>query len=231
MSQTSRPIWAYILLGFPGRIQNTLRQIHQVDSLPSPNLWQVTLGAMRMLHRLIFRSETIGTCSDSPVRQTWRAKILKLRPLRIPCLIYERAIAPLDLTGLASSRERIIRHLIAAHHDGRQFNYDLELLQIWPGALEVLLQRVNDVVDESHPKSRWFKDLAVFDGYHESLQTAVQDAVNNGVLLAPSDRHDPDTSLLGFLNWCASQPTTPKATLVVIKRGQFTFGQANNERR
>ena len=229
MKKTKSPLWAYILLGFPHRIQVRLSQIAQVESLPSPNLWQVSLGAMRMVHRLTFRSDTVGTCTDQPVRDNWRAKALQYRILRIPCLMYERAIAPLDLTGLASSRERIIRHLIAAHHDGQQFNYDLELLQTWPGALEALHEQVTSVVDGSHRKSGWYQDLAVFEGYHETLETAVSEAIRNGVRHQPSDRFDPDISLHGFLHWCAGQPATPKNTFALIRGGQFTFGRAEDE--
>lgn len=216
-------VWAYPLVLFPRRIKKTLAQLESSPTCPSINLWQVGLGALRMVHRLIFRPNTIGTCTQSPVRKTWRARILKYRPIRFPFLLTERAIAPLDLTGLASSKERVIRHLLGAHHDGNQFAYDLQMLSIWPGALRELAGRVDAVVDGSDPRSQWLRDLVVFEGYHENLQTAVRIAMDTGVHFEPDEELDPDISFSGFLNWCAQQPDTPRMTIRAMRQGRFSF--------
>ncbi len=68
------PMWAYALLLDPDRVADRLQRIHASGLVrATPNLWQVALGVLRMLHRLAFRSDTVGTCAD-PVRATWRAR-------------------------------------------------------------------------------------------------------------------------------------------------------------
>src|SRR5262245_44929495 len=136
----SSPPWhAYALLLAPARIDAALARIHAANMVPkTPNRWQISLGVLRMVHRLITRPETIGTCKAHPVRATWRARLLEVRPLRFPFLLAERAVAPWDLSGLLSSKERVFCHLLGAHHDEHQFAYDLEMLAVHPGALAEL---------------------------------------------------------------------------------------------
>lgn len=177
-----------------------------------PNEWQLGLGILRMGHRIVFRSETIGT-SAGRVRPTRRARWLARRPVRFPFLVKERAIAPLDLSGLLQPPERLLRHLLAAHHDGRQFAYDLELLRIWPGALEELHERVLAVVEGRDPRARWLRDLTVFEGYHEALLDATRKALAGEPLLDPDEALDPDLGFDAYLRWCARQPPTLRATL------------------
>ena len=215
--------WAYPIVLFPSAIRRSLDQIENTPGLPTPNLWQVALGAVRMVHRLCFRTETVGTCAEQTVRQNWRARLLQYRPIRVPFLLTERAIAPLDLTGLASGRERVIRHLLGAHHDGNQFAYDLQMLSIWPGALLELSQRVDAVVEARDPRSDWLRDLTVFEGYHEKLQTAVHHALNDGVRVTDEEAMNPDVSFYGFLRWCSNQSETPRATLTALRCGRFSF--------
>jgi hypothetical protein len=166
-----------------------------------------------MLHRLVFRSGTVGTCVDRPVRPTWRARVLRFRALRIPFLLAERAIAPFDLSGLASPPERVIRHLLAAHHDGVQFAYDLELLALWPGRLAELRDAVRDVVEHDTPRARWLRDLVVFEGYHEALLEAVDAVLRGEPLLSAEQANDPDLSLRAFLDGCvtADRPSAAEA--------------------
>lgn len=180
-----------------------------------PNEWQVALGVLRMAHRVVFRSETIGT-SSRPVRPTRRARWLAYRPLRFPFLLAERAVAPTDLSGLLQPRERLIRHLLAAHHDGMAFAYDLELLRTWPGALEELRERAAAVVDGRDPRAPWLRDLAVHVGYHEALLAATERAIRGEALLPPGQADDPDLGFDAWLRWCARQPRTPSATVGAV---------------
>src|SRR5262245_55908049 len=102
------PWYVRLILVQPERVARGLERVraaHVVDD--APNLWQLSLGVLRMWHRVLFRSETVGTSPGGRVRDTWRARLLENRALRFPFLVAERAIAPLDFTGLASSRERI----------------------------------------------------------------------------------------------------------------------------
>jgi hypothetical protein len=211
------PLWAWVLLLRPDRVEARLSRM----DCP-PNLWQVGLGVSRMVHRLIFRSDTVGTC-DQPVRRTWRAKLLQRRALRLPFLIAERAVAPLDLSGLVSSRERVLRHLLGAHHDRHQFAYDLEMLSADEGALDELVERARAVVEGRDPRAAWLRDLAVFEGYHESLLHAAERARCGNLSLPEPDARDPDISFLAYLDWCRAQPPTPRATLHAILGGRFSL--------
>jgi hypothetical protein len=207
----SHPLWAYLLLLSPDRVERRLAQV-RARGLRAPNSWQIAQGVLRMVHRLIFRSDTVGT-SHAPVRDTWRARLLSWRPLRLPFLVAERAVAPLDLSGLLSSRERILRHLLAAHHDGHQFAYDLQMLALDAGALDELAERTRAVVSGADPRADWLRDLAVFEGYHESLLDAAERARSGDLGLPDDAAANPDISFHAYLDWCAARPPTPRATL------------------
>jgi hypothetical protein len=217
------PWFARALLVDPdgiGRALERLRESGQVRRVP--NRWQITLGVLRMWHRMIFRSETVGT-SSAPPRRTWRARLVRPRPLRFPFLLAERAIAPLDFSGLLSSRERVIRHLLGAHHDAAQFTYDLEMLMLEKGALEELAKRTRAVVEGTDPRAEYLRDLVVFEGYHEALSAAVERALSGDVGLGPSEAKSPDISFFGYLDWCARQPETPGATVSALVAGAYTL--------
>ncbi|HVK70688.1 MAG TPA: hypothetical protein VM694_39810 [Polyangium sp.] len=219
------PLWTGALLLFPRRIAENLARVEESGLVPrAPNLVQISLGVIRMWVRLATRPETIGTCTEHHVRPTLRARLLAYRPLRFPFLVRERAIAPLDFSGLASSRERVLRHLLGAHHDANQFAYDLELLGIHPGALEELGERVRRVVNSEDPRAEWLRDLVVFEGYHENLLAAVEHALAHGVRLAPHEAADPDTSFTGYLRWCARMPATWDEAIPALLRGEIDLG-------
>jgi len=162
-------------------------------------------GALRMWSRVLFRSHTVGTSRD-PVRRTWRARVLRLRVVRFFALVVERAIAPFDMTGLASSSERVTRHLLGAHHEGAQRSYDLELLGVVPGALLALRDRARAVVDGTDPRSAYLRDLVVFEGYHEALLADVERALAGERLVDDASAEDPDLTLRAFLAWCREAP-------------------------
>lgn len=212
------------VLLFPERIGDNLARVREAGLVPhTPNRWQITLGVLRMWHRVLFRSETIGTCADDPVRPTLRARALEWRPLRAPFLLAERAIAPLDFSGLASSPERVMRHLLGAHHDKNQFAYDLSLLEVQPGRLEELVRRARAVVEGSDPRAGWLRDLVVYERYHERLLESAEHALAHGVQLPDAEANDPDISFEGYLRWCAAQPATLEETLEAWRSGQYTI--------
>ncbi len=175
-----------------------------------------------MWWRLLTRSETIGTSAD-PVRATKRAHLLQFRPLRFPFLLREQAVNPADFSGLASSPERIIRHLLGAHHDENQFVYDLELLSCFEGALEDLLVRARRVVSGEDPRAEWLRDLVVHEGYHERLVETVERFLAGDAPLSPREAADPDISFSAYLHWCESQPGTPRETLEALRAGRLSF--------
>jgi hypothetical protein len=190
-----------------------------------PNTWQIALGVLRMWHRVLFRFDTIGTCRAHAVRNGWRARALVWRPLRFPFLLAERAVAPWDFSGLLSSPERVVCHLLAAHHDENQFLYDLQMLAAEPGRLEALRDQVRAVCDDDGPRGRWLRDLTVYDGYHESLLSAVERAVDGALEAGTAEDHNPDISFFAYLAWCARQPASLAETIAAWREDRFSVAE------
>ncbi|HEY6032673.1 MAG TPA: hypothetical protein VIV58_00400 [Kofleriaceae bacterium] len=219
----TQPWYIRLVLGDPERILVHLERMREhrvVDVAPNP--WQLCLGVLRLWHRNLFRPETVGTSPGGVVRSTWRARVLANRALRLPFLLAERAVAPLDFTGLRNPPERLIRHLLAAHHDGNQFVYDLEILA-GHGRLGELRDAVAELIAHDTARARWLRDLTVFEGYHESLAAAVERAIASGPAMSEREAGDPDLSFRGYLTWCARQPATPAETLAAWRAGRFAF--------
>lgn len=216
------PWYVRVILVRPAPVLANLDRLRAAGVADLPNPWQLCLGVLRLWHRVLYRSETVGTCTDGRVRPTWRARLLEKKALRLPFLLAERAVAPLDFTGLGSPPDRVIRHLLGAHHDANQFVYDLELLSIH-GRLDELHAAVRDVVERDTPRSRWLRDLTVFEGYHESLLAAVERALAGGPAMSAEEARDPDVSFGAYLRWCARQPETPAATLRAWRDGRFAL--------
>jgi hypothetical protein len=222
MSTTSVPLLSRLILLWPGRVARGLEHVRSAGLAPDvPNVWQITLGVLRMMHRVLFRSDTIGTCKTHPVRRTWRARLLAFRALRLPFLLWERAVAPLDFSGLVSSRERVLRHLLGAHHDAVAFVYDLELLRLHPGALEECRDRARAVVEGTDPRAEWLRDLVVYEGYHEALLATTERAIAGTLEMDPHEERDPDVTFAGYLAWCAAQPETPADTWAALRAGRY----------
>ena len=221
--EPSIPLWSIALLVEPRAIREGVARARRAGLIDEePNLWQLALGVLRMWQRVLFRSETVGT-SSARVRPTWRARLLHHRALRLPFLLAERAIAPLDFTGLVSTRARIIRHLLGAHHDGDQFIYDLEILSCHEGGLAELVRAVEELLANDGPRTRWLRDLTVFEGYHESLADCARSALAHGVRVRAEAADDPDLYFSAFLRWCSRQPTTPLATARSLASGEFSL--------
>ena len=224
------PWWARLLLIAPRRIAAHLQLVHEANVVERPpNLWQVTLGVLRMWHRVVFRFNTIGTSAEHPVRRTWRARLLHWRPARFLPLLWERAISPWDMTGLLSGRERMIRHLLGAHHDGDQFVYDLQILACHPGALEEVARRAAQVLAVDDRRSRWLRDLCVHEGYHESLLASTERALRGDFGVRSEDAINPDITFDAWLRWCARQPETPAQTWALRREGGYDFGTGAHE--
>ena len=220
---TEWPWYVRVLVGDPDRVSTHLERMRAhgvVDAAPNP--WQLCLGVLRLWHRSLFRTETVGTCPGGTVRSTWRARLLANRAMRLPCLLAERAVAPFDFTGLRSPPERLIRHLLGAHHDGNQFVFDLEILA-GHGRLEELRRAVHEVLASDSARTRWLRDLTVFEGYHENLAAAVERAIASGPTMSEAEAKDPDLSFRAYLAWCARQPATPAETLSAWRTGRFAF--------
>ncbi|MBT8491830.1 MAG: hypothetical protein KJO07_02110 [Deltaproteobacteria bacterium] len=227
----SDPWYAYLLLYWPKRVRRHLEQVRSAGVVSvEPNTWQLCLGALRMWHRLLYRPDSVGTSSGPAPRRTVRARLMHLRALRLPVLLAEGAVAPWDFTGLFSSPERLTRHLLGAHHDAKQFVFDLQLLAAHPGQLEALEERAKDVVEGRDPRAEWLRDLVVFEGYHENLLAATRRARDGHLQLSEEEARNPDLTLTGLLEWCAAAPETPAATIAAMRRGSFALGPRGDAR-
>jgi hypothetical protein len=117
----------------------------------------------------------------------------------------------------------MVRHVLAAHHDGHQFVYDLQILACHPGALERVRDEARAVVQGSHARAEWLRDLVVYEGYHEHLLRGVERAIDGSFELSPQEADDPDVSFFGYLRWCAAQPATIADSLAAWRRGTLRF--------
>jgi len=216
----THPWYVRLLLTDPDRVMANLARMRAAGVVDdSPNAWQLSLAVLRMGHRVLFRTETVGTSSDPP-HPRLRARLLENRALRLPALLASRAVIPFDFTGLRSKPERLVDHLLGAHHDANQFVFDLELL-LGYGALDELQRRLAGILDGSDPRAAWLRDLTVYAGYHERLDAAVARARSAGPAMTDAEASDPDKTLRGLVRWCARQPATPAATLAAWSEGRF----------
>ena len=124
-----------------------------------------------------------------------------------------------------SSPERVIRHLLGAHHDGVQFVYDLQMLSVYPGKLEEALTRARAVRDGADPRAEWLRDLTVYENYHEALCAALDAAVRGEFPMPDHQVDDPDISFLAYLAWCARQPETPTETWRQLSAGRYAIAE------
>lgn len=217
----THPWYVRLLLVEPDRVLANLARMRAAGVVDAePNAWQLSLAVLRLWHRVMFRSETVGTCASALPRPTLRARLLDNRALRLPALLASGAVIPFDFTGLRSSPARIIDHLVGAHHDGNQFVFDLEVLA-GHGALDELCRRVDAILADEDPRAAWLRDLAVYTGYHEQLAAAAHHARAHGPAMTADEASDPDRTLRGLIAWCARQPATPAATLAAWSAGRF----------
>jgi hypothetical protein len=224
-SRTRIPWHARLILLRPARVLANLRAVGQSPrEFPTPTLWQIELAVLRMWHRILFRSETIGMSRANPVRAGWRARWLERRGLRFWFLLFEGSVRPWDLSGLLSTPQSLIRHLMGTHHDGVQFVYDLEILSLHEGMLAALHAQVRELTQRDTPRARWLRDLCVYEGYHEALLAAVERARAGDLGGSDSGANDPDIRFRALLAWAARQPATPRETWRAWRRGEFRLG-------
>ena len=214
--------WPYFLvLRRPRVAQRNLVALHErgvIDGVPTP--FQMLMGVLYMVYRLVFRSDTVGLETRQPVRDTWRARLLRWRPLRFPFLAWERVFNPFDLTGFGSRRDFLVRHLVGAHHAGDDAIYDLVLLLGHDDALDEVEARCRAVIEGRTAHDRFLADLCVYEHYHEHLLDVIH-RVREGQL-APADADiASDTSLPGFVAWCLQQPPTLRAGWDALREGRL----------
>ncbi|MBK9261239.1 MAG: hypothetical protein IPM54_15715 [Polyangiaceae bacterium] len=222
MSSSLALFYRFVLRN-PERVEWHLDRLYELGRIDvKPNLWQVSLGVAYMLHRMVFRPSTIGI-DETPVRRTFRARLWQYRPLRFPFLLWQKAIDPIDLTGLSGSMERKHSHLVGAYHPGDNALYDLECMTCDADALAKLREDVVKIIQGDSARARFFQDLTVYEGYHPRLLQLIDRAMAGDFAPQPGKEDHPDTTLRGFLRWCAAQPDTPEATFDALLQGTLRF--------
>jgi len=139
----------------------------------------------------------------------------------LPFLVWEKAIAPFDHSGLGHGSDRLINHLLTAHHDQNQFLYDLEILSGTPGALESLHTQVLQVIQTPNRRTNWLRDLCVFSHYHEDLLSATEAAMTGQAHGSSLEKTNPDISFKAYISWCLRQPASPTLTWRAWREGSF----------
>jgi len=120
------PRLARWLLMFPDRIEANLDAVRTAGIVSAPpNLWQLSLGVVRMIHRLMFRSHTVGVCTVHAVRRTWRAQwVLGVGGTGGRNCRWDEAVAVGRRSGIANGRPHFVvrrsRHTAVALRLGRQ---------------------------------------------------------------------------------------------------------------
>lgn len=220
------PWYASLVLMRPGRIGENLAKVRDAKLVDkTPNRWQIFLGILRMLYRTVYYPESVGLSTEFPSRPGWRARLFQYRFIRGPFLFWEGSVAPFDLSGLASTRETLIRHLLGTHHDGDGAIYDLRLLSIQEGALEELKERLLAVIENDSRHSRWLKDLCVYEEYHNQL-LEILERVLAGNWETKEGEGIIDTSFESYLNWCATRPDNPKDSWKAWREGTLGLEEA-----
>jgi hypothetical protein len=215
------PWYARLALLRPQQIEDNLDRIRDAQIVGrTPNSWQIFLGVARMWNRILFHSGPIGTSETATRRSGWRARLWSYRPLRFPFLLWEGSVVPLDLSGLASSPARLRTHLLGTHHEGDAPVYDLRILACHPGELEGLRDDLRRLVEDDTPRTRWLRDLCVYEGYHEELLAIVERVLAGDWTVAPGPDHT-DAGLEEYLEWCASRAATPAETWRALLRGEL----------
>jgi hypothetical protein len=180
-----------------------------------PTRAQLSRAVARMWRRLVQEPGAFGL-SPSPPRRTWRARLLRGRALRLPFLLREGSVVPGDLSGLRSGRDVIIRHLVGTHHDVHrglaQARYDLEILALHQDGLQTLRRTCQAIVSGTHPRADLYRDLCVYEGYHEGLLALVDEVCAHGFTATD----DPDLSFFAMLRACAALPDTAPSVWTVF---------------
>jgi len=196
-----------------------------------PNPWQVALGVLRLQHRLLTRTNTVGR-QRAPRLPGWAPWLLEHPVARAPLLWWEGSVVPGDLSGLRSSPTTLVRHLLGTFHAGREANFDLELLAARsPSTLTTLRALCVDVIADHHPRAARWRRLCVYAGAHEALLAQVDAALQGrflGVDHDPFDdadsgaaSDDADVSFFASLRFCARQPADAEATWAAWRAGRF----------
>jgi hypothetical protein len=217
-----RRVLRRVVLRDPPRIRANLVALHQAGLIDAvPTLSQVGWGVAHMVHRIVFRPDTVGVAPDDAVREGWRARLLEHRVARAPWLLWEDVIHPLELTGLATTNAALRAHVMGAFHPGDQCLYDLAILSAWPGELELLQQELQALLEGRHPRGTWLADLCVYEGYHARVLGLVERALLGD--FGAEHEVDADTTLRGYVRFLCSQPATSGDAWAAWREGRLSM--------
>lgn len=210
---TIDPIY-HLLLHNPKLLQKNLRLLKERGHIREiPTLWQVFQGMAQQWWYTVNNLETLGHDFENPIRDSIGAKLLQPHAMRFLPLMIEGAINPADRTGLALTPERKMRHILGTHHPPETVIYDLQLLDCYPGALDTLRAKLVAIIEGDDFKSRWLKDLVVYEGYHESILPTVDRAIAGDFSVSLPPRPGDDFTVGSFAERCLACPPKPDGTI------------------
>ncbi len=213
----------HVLLHNPELLQQHLRMLHEQGFTTGvPNLWQVYQHWALSVARAFKRGKVPGMDPDAPVRDTPGAQLLQFPAIRFWGLLFEGAINPWDYTGLALTPQRKMKHVMGAYHFDHTFIYDLEVIALYPGALEQLRDQCLEVLNRDTARTRWLRDLTVYEGYHENLLRCVERCLAGDFSVPDDLKDDRSVKVSYFVEDALALPQTPEATLQAILSGKLT---------
>ncbi len=211
-----------LVLHRPWRIRRVLTALHRAGTIRvMPTAWQVVCGVLYMIARVVLRPETVGQSSVDPARTTPRSRLLAIRAVRAPVLLFTGCIVPWDLTGFGTAPATLRRHLLGAYHPWDNAMYDLAVLSVYPGETARLREDVAAVVAGTHPRAAWLRDLVVYEGYHERLLTVVDRALAGDLRVRDAPSPPSDATVSGWADFVTSLPPTLSEALGAWRAGSF----------
>jgi hypothetical protein len=158
-----------------------------LDAVPRP--WQVTKATVEMLPFAF---------NETPVEHAANRKSLwGYVPLRVPLQLLYCPMQAIVWNGLHATPETLVQHLLSSFHEDGVIAYDLQLLQSYPGGLELLERSAEEVASGEHPLA--FMLSAIAGDYHAHLARLARAARR---FEYPADLHPHFSSLIGFGRYC-----------------------------
>lgn len=169
-----------------------------LERVPSP--WQIKAGWFAML--------PVTLSESNREREQSRKTLMGQVPIRVPLQILFNPRQVLVDTGLHQTKEQLIKHVVSVFHEPAFLGYDLQLLESFPGGLDLLAERASDIVAGKGLWSGYLKKLTGGNDYHARLVQLADDA-SHGRYPDPLDIDPRFASLTGFAKFCLTLPDWP----------------------
>ena len=156
------------------------------------------------------------------------ARLLEQRWIRFPFLLREGSVVPWDLSGLLSTPERLMTHLLGTHHDGLQFVYDMRdadaRIRARSRSCAIARARWSSTTRRARAGCATCASTSATtrrcSRWSSARCTRRRHAAARPRPTIRTSRSSPTC------DWCALQPATPRETWRAWRAGRFTFAPA-----